>query len=174
MQTMKKLKKIFLLLALGSLFLPLLNSCHKYPEDPFISLRRPWKRLEGTWKFTSYKINGVEHSHDFDSMLASKTLTDCSITFHPFYNLKGWYSLQDNNGNSIHYIDANLGNYVFDDDRKWRNISIAGDTSLFYRTLWKGQQAGFLATASKWKIMELYSKHLHINTNNIDIYFTKK
>ena len=76
---MDKLKKIFITATVGLLVLTSLISCHKYPEDPFISLKRPWKRLEGTWKFDSYKINGTEHVHDFDVFLNSISLNDCLL-----------------------------------------------------------------------------------------------
>ena len=87
-------------------------SCHKYPDDPFISLKRPFKRIEGTWNITSYQINGVEHSHNFDSLLSPNTLTDCSIKF-----VNG---LHDSNGQTIpsagtyHFQNKN-GSLIFSD-----------------------------------------------------------
>jgi hypothetical protein len=56
--------------------------CKKYPADPFISFQSPYARLTGSnWHINSYQINGVEHSHDFDSMLTPRTLTDCNMIF---------------------------------------------------------------------------------------------
>lgn len=96
------------LVALGSLCL----SCHKYPEDPFISLRRPAKRIEGTWNITSYQVWGKEHSHDFDSLLSPKTLTDYCINFAPYDRLDGGeFKFVDKNNNKF-FLDR--GEYQFD------------------------------------------------------------
>ena len=92
-------------------------SCHKYPEDPFISFRRPGKRIEGTWNITSYQVNGVEHSHDFDSLLTPKTLTNHAIKFKDGGNynsqgsadrLSGTYYFQDNDNNLLFSAEYNF------------------------------------------------------------------
>jgi len=50
---MKKVNKFFAILMLVILATPLLNSCKKGPDDPFISLRSRAGRLKGEWNLTS-------------------------------------------------------------------------------------------------------------------------
>ena len=169
---MDKIKKIFITATIGLLVLISLISCHKYPEDPFISLKRPWKRLEGSWKFDSYKINGTEHVHDFDVFLPSISLNNCHITLRAFYNLKGEYFLKDPNGNIIHFNDFV---YVFDNFKgTYNTLNIEGDTSQFSLKLWGQASPSGMMTTSTWTIRELYGKHLHLNQGTRDIYFTKQ
>ncbi len=165
------MKKTILFLTLIAFFF---LGCHKYQEDDFISLKRPWKRFTGAWQFTSYKIYGVEHSHDFDSLLKPRSLTDCCINFNPFYNLQGSWVIKDINGIVVHPADDRLTNYYFDEDRSFKTVVFGSDTSTFYTQLWKVTVNGSSRMATKWKIIELYSKELHINSNGVDIYFKKK
>src|SRR6185503_15505590 len=96
---MDRLKKIFVTTTVGLFVLTSIISCHKYPEDSFISLRKPEYRLmggsqknsTGQWRFFSYKINGTEHSQDFDSFLSKSpnftTLIRLNIFFYQDYDL---------------------------------------------------------------------------------------
>jgi hypothetical protein len=171
---MKKLKKIFLVLALGSLMLPLLNSCHKYPEDPFISLKNPGKRLNGTWKFTGYRINGTDHNHDFDSFLAPFTLTDCKIEFVAQTDkaskyLSGIYHIYNGDGSEI----KSGADYDLRSDAN--DITFACDTAfrghLLQATITNPQLS---VARAIWDIKELYQKSLHIKLNNVDMYLKKQ
>ena len=54
---MKKNKIIFIVAVFITL-LSVFNSCKKYPEDKFISLRKPTNRLVGNWKIKEYTFNG--------------------------------------------------------------------------------------------------------------------
>lgn len=44
----------------------LIGSCRKYPDDPFISILRPAKRIQGDYLLEHYYVNG------FDSATTSK------------------------------------------------------------------------------------------------------
>jgi|GEM_PF-4393840 hypothetical protein len=164
-------KIIVVLIAVGGLCL----SCHKYPEDPFISFVKPSDRLSGTkdgytWKFTSYKINGVEHSHDFDNILSPRTLTNITLTFFP--NPKGEeliFTINDLNipGNNwgINKTTNTIGFSI--------NTNHAGPTD---STAYKFSPIlGYYQTSLvEWKIDELYESTFHISNNGIDIYFEKQ
>ena len=179
---MKKVKHILITLVLGSF---ILASCHKYPEDPFISFRQPGKRIVGTWNITKYQVWGIDHSHDFDSLLRPNTLTDCYINFFPYstgdsYNEgNGVYTFLDKNKNPIFAL-KNDGSYYFEDSYKSRlstlvfsfSVTIGSDTTLNKLFFNVGKSSTF-PYESKWRIVELYGKQLHISTNGTDIYFKK-
>lgn len=155
------------------LFAIILGSCHKYSEDSFISLRKPGNRLNGTWKFIGYRINGVDHNHDFDSVLAPKTLTDCSIKFIKNNNNSnfGLYKIYDNEGREI--LPTDYREYSLVDGQPLTIHYI--DSVIFYNKLWKGNKAGSPgAQTSYWGIRELYNKELHLTFSGIDIYFKKQ
>lgn len=157
-------------------FVVLCSGCHKYPKDPFISLREPDKRLESaTWQFTSYQINGVEHSHDFDSLLAPTTLTNCFMI------------IANNQGSNTYFFSLNSTNlYDVVDNGTWaissdyktlQLISVSNGTIIneFYIQLFKPVITGPINWGNPgFTIRELYGKHLHISNNGIDIYFEKK
>jgi len=100
-------------------------SCHKYPEDPFISFKRPAQRLAGTWQITKYQVWGVDHSHDFDSLLNPNTLTNCSVnfvlysdhgdgangawTFSPLFRQGGLFQFDYSNTSNPRFADLELG-----------------------------------------------------------------
>jgi hypothetical protein len=169
---MKSLLKILLtLIILNSLCL----SCHKYPKDPFISFRKPDKRLEAsTWQFTSYQINGVEHSHDFDSLLAPNTLTNCYLimvdnsAIYSYYisrSSDNLYSLADNGTWHLSYDNKTIQFYSSANGVNFNN---------FYVQLFKSTITGSITwTTPAFNIVELYGKHLHISNNGVDIYFKK-
>ena len=173
---MKRISKTLItLIILSCLFV----SCHKYPKDPFISLRRPVKRLESgsgtTWRFTSYQISGVEHSHDFDPILTPNTLTDYALI------------LSDNEDDELYTISPVSvsgnrlveGSYGISGDNKTLSIQaeLAGVTTSaakFFVEVFKPTQLDSTHwTFINWTIVELYGKNLHITNNGIDIYFKK-
>ncbi|MHB8260813.1 MAG: hypothetical protein ACYDCN_04790 [Bacteroidia bacterium] len=143
-------------------------SCHKYPEDPFISLKNPQDRLSGigsgyTWKITSYQINGVEHSHDFDNFLSPHTLTDITFTFHPLIPREGTqvYSINELN---IRGINWSIENNIISLGINYYGVPIDSVAYKFDRYVLKNVGT----------IIELYGKHLHITNYGTDIYFKKQ
>jgi hypothetical protein len=186
---MKRAKLIILILVIGSF---VFVSCHKYPEDPFISFRKPPKRIEGKWNITSYQIWGVDHSHNFDSLLKPNTLYNCCINFSPYHNSNGGI---DNNGtvtftdlnNNLLYPAGNTG-YAVQDGYRAYTVKNDKDSELTLGNNWTSADSTFFSllvnnektttpssSGAGFHIMELYGKHLHISTNNgIDIYFKKQ
>ena len=153
------------------------TSCKKYPEDPFISFRQPYKRLAGTWQITSYQINGVDHSHDFDSLLYPNTLTNCLMFFSNRGPNSGDYSIADNNG---HVLFISSGEYGVNRDKTigfdgaYLYSSIEKSTK-FYFQFWKlTVRDSFSSNITNWNIRELYSKTLHLSLNGTDIHFKKQ
>lgn len=51
------MKILFYISIIGILFF----GCKKYSEDPFLSLRKPEKRILGDWELKSYKIDGIDY-----------------------------------------------------------------------------------------------------------------
>ena len=186
---MKKLVLLLLListLVLGSF---ILASCHKYPEDPFISFRRPNKRIEGTWNITKYQVWGIDHSHDFDSILAPKTLTDYCLKFSPFDNALdvafGTYTFVDKNNNARFTSNTWQGDHYRFEDAGGISTTLyfdyfKGNSDTTFYTLFFGIKNIFTRSTSnefgsdEWDIVELYEKKFHISKNGIDIYFKKQ
>ena len=166
-------------------------SCHKYPEDPFISFRRPNKRIEGTWNITKYQVWGVDRSHDFDSLLKPNTLTDCFIHFHPFNYIThtgGTFSFIDKNGNPI-FSRTGFGELEFGldpDPSTSQHATLIGfgkdpdpiDSVFFNLFFYKSVRYPFKFippfNISDFTIVELYDKHFHISHDGVDMYFIKK
>lgn len=175
---MNCIKKIFIP-GITALVILISVSCHKYPEDDFISLKRPYARLTGVkypslgyigiWRITSYKIGGVEHAHDFDTLLPQgTTLTDCTLLLWQGQKGQHWgaFSFRDKNGVDLIPIipSSNPNRYSF---QKKANIlfSCPARDSLSRAVFYKG---------GEWKILELYRKKFHIYQNDVDIYFKKE
>ncbi len=176
---MDKVKKIFITATVGLLVLTSLISCHKYPEDPFISLRKPEYRLmggsqknsTGRWKFVSYKINGTEHSQDFDSFLSKSpnftTLTRLSILFYRDYDL---IFRIENLG------DGASGGFEITNNKKVIRFAGGTNSSDTISNLFKLNVLKFDPNKhfAEWTIVELYKNDFHINNNGTDIYFKKQ
>ena len=176
--TMDRVKKIFIAATVGLFILTLLNSCHKYPEDPFLSLRRPGHRLESgtgtTWKFTSYQIYGQEHSHDFDSLLNSHTLIGCTLIFYNDHDILEC-SMSYDNSFSNRIVSGNY--YITNDNKRlsiYANVSANPTHDIFVNLFKPTQISSTLWRFPEWTIVELYGKKLHISNNGIDIYFKKQ
>jgi hypothetical protein len=166
-------KTSLILIALGGFCL----SCHKYPEDPFISFRRPIKRIEGTWNITKYEVYGVDHSHDFDSLLKTRTLTDCCINFSPYiynsYPVDGSYTFVDKDGNNIL---PSGNNFQFEDaTRLFFGYTMVSPDSIFYNLFfYQNINVNRTNNINIYTVIELYGKKLHISRNGIDIYFKEQ
>ena len=165
---MKRFKTIALTLILGSF---VLLSCKKYPEDPFISLRKPIDRSTGVWQFTSYQINGVEHSHDFDSLFQKpQTLTDLAISF--YLDRDAYYYFTQNGFNTTNIMESGEYGISTDNTTFWIGpVNSSGFPDAFYINVFKPIITGTKWTPTNWTIVELYGKHFHISNNGIDIYF---
>jgi len=139
-------------------------SCHKYAEDPFISLRNPEDRLKGTtWQFTSYQIYGVEHSHDFDNFLTPHTLTDVKFQFD---ENDLWYTIFNVTKSTIYSNHSDLS-----DANKTIRLGVNPIDSAAYKF------ADYVMKDTKgtyWTIVELYNSKFHISSNGVDIYFKKQ
>jgi len=160
------MKKVFKIIVVLVALVCLFSSCHKYPEDPFISLRNPINRLMGTkWKFTSYKINGVDHSHDFDGFLSPNTLTDITFSFDKKeevffisnYNMAGQYD-----------INADKKSIWLGLDSQFPGDTVGHD---FGTQILHDKNGG---VKNYWIILELYNKKFHITNNGADIYLEKQ
>jgi hypothetical protein len=172
-----KIKNIFVFAIIGLFVLMIFNSCHKYPEDTFLSLRNPKVRLCGRpkdggkrWWFTSYKINGIDHNHDFDNFIKVPRLTegvaifffsnggtDSFIINNTSTDAKGHFDLRDNNATII--ISCSFSSFQDPFSAKFLTQVLKVDT---------------LSEAAAWTIEELYNNNLHIRNNNVDIYFKSK
>jgi hypothetical protein len=178
---MKKGIKIIFALTLISLFS---ESCQKYSDDSFISFQSTYQRLVGTsdpsafankWQITSYQINGTEHSHDFDSILTPKTLTEYSLQFEelsPGISQAG-IEFFDNSGNQLIYnINHELlwqGGYDLNTSGSIHFISL--DSCMFDHLFFKTNTIS--SNNTYWSIIELFQNNFHIHSGITDIYFKK-
>jgi hypothetical protein len=64
------LKSLFFVLFIGLLAVST-QSCNKYEDGPFFSLRSRTERVANTWKIDNYKVNG----NDYTSLLSGYTET---------------------------------------------------------------------------------------------------
>ncbi len=163
------------------------DGCKKYPSDPFISFQSPYARLIGSnWHITSYQINGVEHSHDFDSMLTPRTLTDCNMIFGAYSSSSSPHGVVDfkyNDGTSI-TVDgksisgSNLFTYTFRDNSStvldFYNTGVNSRTdssfySLFFKTITFPPPRNY----SYWSVIELFQGKLHLRDGTTDLYCSK-
>ncbi len=133
--------------------------CYKEPEDKFISLHLPWKRIVGTWKFTSYKIDGVESSHLLDSLFSPSALTSCSINFEGINGGRiGAYVIKNEDGGTVYHTGGDI--YTFP---AHQHLNIGSADSVFNAKFWKTNIKG------PWLIMNLYLSDFHIRKGNLDI-----
>lgn len=59
---MKNLTRAFLLALLCGSTLTIVQSCQKYENGPFISLRSRTERISNQWKVENYKVNGTDYT----------------------------------------------------------------------------------------------------------------
>ncbi|MBL0098245.1 MAG: hypothetical protein IPP46_18440 [Bacteroidetes bacterium] len=63
---MRKAGKLLMLLLMGAILLPSIESCGKYEDGPSISLRSRKERVANTWNVENYKVDGG----DFTSLVS--------------------------------------------------------------------------------------------------------
>ncbi|MDZ4664053.1 MAG: hypothetical protein SGJ15_04190 [Bacteroidota bacterium] len=62
-----KTKISIVLILMGLIIIPSIQSCKKYAEGPSVSLRTRTERVSNSWKVENYKVNGT----DFTSLVSS-------------------------------------------------------------------------------------------------------
>lgn len=105
------MKKIYFIVIISLL---IFGSCKKYPEDPFISLKSPRSRLEGSWLLKKVTINGIDSTEQF----FANAYCGCDIHF-------------DEAGGESAYIGKCSSNSIYSCGSKWmfdndRNIDMQG------------------------------------------------
>lgn len=153
------------------------SSCHKYPEDPKISFKKPATLLGGVWKVTGYTINGTDHIHDLDTALAPFTLADCWIEFD--IN-KSWdhgvYHFYNGNGNEMPFNNSHNGDGCYFSINSG-GISLSSNCT-FYFELWKAPSSSPYSPSqiqsTLWTIRKLTKTDLHIRYKNNDIFFSRR
>ncbi|MEN9523194.1 MAG: hypothetical protein RL065_1571 [Bacteroidota bacterium] len=106
---MKKYQLLFItLIMLAAL------ACHKYKEDDFISLRKPGKRLEGSWHIVAFNVDGADSLNDL-----FKRTNYANCNFQLIYDKKNhkdkWIGCIDNWTNVGGISDANYDFWIFND-----------------------------------------------------------
>ena len=155
---MKKIKYIILTLVLGSC---ILASCHKYPEDPSISFRRPINRLgwPGGWHLWHYYINGV------DSM--SNLMKNYPSPLNGATNLD--FFISATHQSSIDFQgDIGTGSFSLENNSNALKVTLSSLMVGFYNP--------FINTTTDWTIVELTTNRLvitsTINNKNYKLIFT--
>ncbi|MGZ3919105.1 MAG: hypothetical protein ACXVOH_03555 [Bacteroidia bacterium] len=140
-------KKILVSVSALMLLSPVFHSCHKYPDDNFLSLRRPEKRILGSYKLMHYYINGA------DSVGNSKYqfyATGNRITFHHKISIDYQYDMGT-------YIDAIDGVAEFSKNRKQIRIRISDYLPLEKTNI-------FVVFYNSWQILKLYQNELWLSS----------
>jgi hypothetical protein len=156
------------ILILSALFF-LLGDCKKYDEDGFISLRRPFKRLEGTWKIDQVIVDGNNITATYVDTLLQLSLSDLKLDF------------QEKNRNNTHLVELygnseHIGNfnYVLVPKTEDLSISTTHATSIDNQTLYLKLST---LLVDLWHVSKLYKKQLHITSKhnrNYEIYLIKE
>jgi hypothetical protein len=121
-------------------------SCHKYPDDPFISLRTPFKRItKHQWILNNYTVNGVDSMSLFNDTLGRPIPNLVCFQFNNKYTVNK-YTFHDEFGNGTWSIDK-------------KNFSLC------YARAWGLNYHLFNNGCTTWEIIELYEKTLMITTN---------
>ena len=93
---MKSKIKILIIL-LGILIIPAIQSFKVYPDKAAISLRSKTERVSNTWKVENYKINGYDYT--FLVSCYTETFSENGHYSYSWGNLRGFgvWSFQNNN-----------------------------------------------------------------------------
>lgn len=163
----------------------IMASCKKYPEDNFISLRRPMKRVVGDWKIKDYQFNSTSIVDQLNTMLKKYDVTSTNLKI-----------IGDKNS------DSDVGRYViitekgtksgeFPISNEEKNIFRFEDTYFLhpqpvynFNFIDSLQILMFLTPLSyrgaaycKWEIKKLYSNKMNLqlktDSGNYEIYFEK-
>jgi len=152
------------------------TTCKKYPEDKFISLRKPEKRVIGDWKIKKYNFNNVDIIDEINSTLKTFDIRELTLvvkgnkgkeqgyyTFLPFFNTSFY---------DFPISKYERGKFYFSYLDKGVNFGDSLQKLLFLTPLSiKG------AKYAKWDIRNLYLDKMHLqlktDSGNYDIYFEK-
>lgn len=174
---MKQFKHINILLLAFTLGLAMLfTTCKKYPEDKFYSLKRPEKRVCGSWKVIEYDFNNNDIIYELNSKLKTFDIRNLTLNIvgkngksegycflSPYFN-SGIHDFPIfKSQKSVFYFNYHSGNLDFGDSLQ----KILLLTPLSF----KG------ANYANWDIKNLYKNKMHLqlktDSGNYDIYFEK-
>ena len=161
---MKNLKKIVspksagrncIVFFVASFLIVLTNACHKYPEDPFISLRSPEKRLQDkTWYLVSYKINGADSTKNYGPNTGWNDYPYIQFASQRIGG-KGWTTFPTCDHGDHWSIEKNQLKF----------------STILYSCQWQGNNGKhFLPPSTVWKILKLYKNKFKIATTNNKYY----
>jgi hypothetical protein len=147
------MKKIILLLLLMA---GIFESCKKYPDGPWLSMRSPLNRLYGSYTITQYNVNGVD----------SLSLLNDSL-----YNIIR-FSLNENSGLNDCKInglrnDGNISNLIW----SWKLINNdkilkVTNSSCYAGTVgWPSGTGPFLNNVlPEWELLRLTNKEVRMKS----------
>ena len=152
-------------------------SCKKYPEDKFISLNQPEKRVIGDWKIVSYDFDNNGIIDQLNAKLKTFDIRDLTLRvvgqdgknegyycFSPYFNT-GFqdFPIDKSERALFHFKYHDSGQVDFGDSLQ--KLVFLTPLSL------KG------TNYTKWDIRNLYENKMHLqlktDSGNYDIYFEK-
>lgn len=177
-EIMKYFKQLTIILfSISSCFILLFIGCKKYPEDKFYSLKRPEKRVCGSWKIIEYNFNGNSVITELNTKLKTFDIRDLSLivigksgktegyyNFFPYFNT-GFqrFPINKSERSVFHFTYHDSEHNDFGDSLQ--KLTFLSPLSL------KG------ANYAKWDIRNLYKNKMHLqlktDSGNYDIYFEK-
>lgn len=147
-------KRNKLLLVIALIFAVVFNSCKKYPDDPFLSFRKPENRLcSGEWTLSLYTIDGKDSTAAALSWMSQNKLI---------------FKKEDESGLNLYSTNlqpnATNGVWFFSNKKSEITIRLSYPSNLYY-------YVGIFGKGGiKWHINELTIKkmNLTVTIDNIE------
>lgn len=158
--------------------------CKKYSEDPFISVRKPEKRILGDWELKSYKIDGIDYTSVFSPPDTFYTKGYIIKTSLPVY-----VNFFETNGEQLYKAnDQGHGSWSTEANENYNYINIKASTFTYgnpatIMPVWPllfchtPPIANGKSINSQWLIKRLYKNKMHIvqyiNNKKYELEFIK-
>jgi hypothetical protein len=151
-------------------YLLTLQSCKKYPEDKFISLRSPGKRLERfTWKIKEIRLDGNLINSKYNDSLHVGGIEMLEFTFTESEENGNNCSIVCPGNNSFHLYT----NYSFGKDNKGFYFSEFGNSHDSLERIDEKILNNILRIKKSWTILKLYTSEFKIEKNgNYEVIFS--
>lgn len=147
-----------------------LQSCKKYAEDKFISLRSPGKRLERlTWKIKEIKLEGEVINSRYNDSLQVGDIEMLEFRFTESEANGNYCNIVCPGKSSFHLY----AHYSFGEDNKGFYFSEFGNSHDSLERIDEKILNNFLCIKKSWTILKLYTSEFKIEKNgNYEIIFS--
>ena len=183
---LKNNKQLIIFFFTMSIFLMLsLTTCKKYPEDKFISLRKPTKRINGSWKIKEYTFNGNDVIDIINTQTKTFDVRDLVLEIimkdpygyndEPRYRFSPYNYLEIDGGSAFVIKNDKYNHFYFS---RSLNTPRRGDSLCQYVYITPLTYKKKQYNSVEWDIKHLYLSNMHLqlktDSGNYDIYFKKQ